>query len=643
MEDETSGAVSAVLEATSQPFCSFVLLTDGTTSASTILKVRYSPVWGMTVEAMIFDGQDANVTLAMLSHLVSQARQVRLRSPCATVVVVSHDPAFLADFAESSLKGRLLVWATRLLVVTRLTLPQLHALLPAHWTFSMMNTIFLNLEETSPNTRYSVYTYLPYSPEGAQVVKAAIWSPVRGIALLTGTSLFPDKFQSFHGATVNVTTQPWPPYWVEEEEEAPDGTTVKKYSGSDYLILKTISEALNFTPSVIPTSSWGEAVRRVEERVAFMTTVYHVALTERWQQYGFTYIYEFNQASFSLAKPGLKPRWQSLYYPLTGQVWAGVLVGLLVMPIVFSKISSAGETQDTDSRLPTGTVTLEVMGILVGQNLPLSLPNTSSSRLLVAAWLVFAFIIGTVYRGNLTAHLTLPKYPPRPETIEELVNVIDRVTMPPYAIVWRNYFATSESKVYQRLAQLTSLGPSFMEGLQMATEQNTATLTGRRYLANMIAEHFTEADGSTQLYLGRESIFPGPSGWPIPHDAPYQPQLDRCLMAIIESGLYEKWNEDILRQNRRRSQRRKRKELSQQPERRRVDEVESGGSITALTLTHMQGPLLLLLLGLALTGIIFTGELLLQVAGSPQEQKTVARAVTKAQGGTLPAFGRQVL
>ncbi|XP_071526952.1 uncharacterized protein [Panulirus ornatus] len=99
------------------------------------------------------DGQDANVTLAMLSHLVSQAKRVRQESWCVRVVLVSHDPAFLAAFAESSLKGRLMAGPNRLLVVTRLSLPQLNALLPAHWTFYMMNTIFLNLEDTNPNLR----------------------------------------------------------------------------------------------------------------------------------------------------------------------------------------------------------------------------------------------------------------------------------------------------------------------------------------------------------------------------------------------------------------------------------------------------------------------------------------------------------
>ncbi|XP_071526951.1 ionotropic receptor 93a-like [Panulirus ornatus] len=618
-EDARAAAVSAVLEATSQPSCSLILLTDGATSPS-FLKVTHSHArvspWGMTVLDVTKDGHDdANVTLALLSQQIIQARrsQVRLSSWCVRVVVVSHDPAFLVAFAESSLKGRLLVWVTRLLVVTSLTLPQLYTLIPAHWTFSMMNTIFLNLEDTTPNLRYSLYTHLPYSPMGPQVVRVATWSARRDIHLLKGLTLFSEKYYNFHGATVNVAILPWPPYWDEVMEKAPNGTLIKKYSGSDYLVLKAISEVLNFVIATLPITDWNDAARKVQERKAFISPVYHITLPDRWRRHGFTFTYEFVRMSFSLAKPGLKPRWQSLYYPLTKEVWMTMLVVLLFMLIIFYTVSRGHKAPG--NRLTMGSVMLEVTGILVGQNLPLRLPNVSSSRLLVAAWLVFAFIIGTVYRGNLTAALTLPKFPPRPETLEELVDAVDRVTMPPFGIVWRTTFAASESEVYRKMAKLLSLGPSVMQGLQTATEQNSAQMTDRRNMEYMIAEHFTQADGSTQLYLGREPIFPGPAGWPIPHDAPFKSQLDRCLMAIVEAGIYEKWSKDTIVETRRKSQRRKRKYLAQQQQQQQQQQVrheaQPGSGITALTFTHMQGPLMLLILGLVGGGMVYFGEILL--------------------------------
>lgn len=89
---------------------------------------------------------DIHVSVSPIGCICHQVRHMSL---CAMMVVVSHDPAFLAAFAEQSLRNRLLVWATKLVVATRLALPQLKSLLSAHWTFSMMNTIFLKMDATS--------------------------------------------------------------------------------------------------------------------------------------------------------------------------------------------------------------------------------------------------------------------------------------------------------------------------------------------------------------------------------------------------------------------------------------------------------------------------------------------------------------
>lgn len=80
----------------------------------------------------------------------------------------------------------------------------------------------------------------------------------------------------------------------------------------------------------------------------------------------------------------------------------------------------------SDTRDDFGRAVQEVFGVLMGQNLSKQLHRSNSNRVLLIAWLLFAFIVGTVYRGNLTAALTLPKAPPRPETVEELVDYVDR-------------------------------------------------------------------------------------------------------------------------------------------------------------------------------------------------------------------------
>ncbi|KAG7159606.1 putative olfactory ionotropic receptor IR4-like 3 [Homarus americanus] len=211
-------AVEAVLETASHPWCSVFLFTDGTTSTSSVLTednygtytwthaiafdyIR-SPIvcqmldrlpasWGVAVFEVAVDGRDANMTQAQLSRVVDEARRLRQVSWCVTVVVVSDDPAFLAAFAEWSLKGRLLVWPTRLLVVTRRPLSEL---LNLNKSLSMMNAMLLVVDDATNTKRCSVYMHLPYSHRGAQAVQLASWIPHRGLTLSSHLQLFPNKF-----------------------------------------------------------------------------------------------------------------------------------------------------------------------------------------------------------------------------------------------------------------------------------------------------------------------------------------------------------------------------------------------------------------------------------------------------------------
>ncbi|MPC16860.1 hypothetical protein E2C01_009699 [Portunus trituberculatus] len=95
--------------------------------------------------------------------------------------------------------------------------------------------------------------------QGGHVVQAASWrQPARRSLHISSSSLFPEKFSNFYGATVNVSVLPYAPYWEETVSEAEDGTLVKTYSGTDYELLYTMSTTLNFTIHVLPSSTWEE-------------------------------------------------------------------------------------------------------------------------------------------------------------------------------------------------------------------------------------------------------------------------------------------------------------------------------------------------------------------------------------------------
>ena len=74
-----------------------------------------------------------------------------------------------------------------------------------------------------------------------------------------------------------------------------------------------------------------------------------------------------------------------------------------------------------------GLTARTLLAILLSQNvIQRHLPRSHSGRVLVGAWLVSSLVIGTAYRGSLIAFLTLPRYPQRPENVEELVAAVDK-------------------------------------------------------------------------------------------------------------------------------------------------------------------------------------------------------------------------
>lgn len=82
-------------------------------------------------------------------------------------------------------------------------------------------------------------------------------------------------------------------------------------------------------------TTYFQTLDQVFERKSFMSPMKLALLPHLMERYDFTFFIEEATLTFAMAKPQLKPQWQSLYYPLTDEVWASILGLLALIPAAF--------------------------------------------------------------------------------------------------------------------------------------------------------------------------------------------------------------------------------------------------------------------------------------------------------------------
>nr|XP_027230274.1 uncharacterized protein LOC113821973 [Penaeus vannamei] len=459
------GAVLAIVPPESK---SFIVFTDGV-DTDVVLKAIGDTVDLPSVAVMeVSSGQEYNTTM---KRLIGHARKVRQSFRGVTVVVVSEDLDFLSAFAEMADAGRLSVWDNRVLVVTRLERRQFLGLMKDLWLFSMLNTMLINMDDDADDIRYGLYSHFPYGPGGAQTVRVATWTPKKGMVYLTEHPLFPEKFTNFHGAALPIAIWPFEPVMMQERVVAPNGTEYTRLYGRGIRILEAIAGHLNFAiGEALPARVSKDRMDHVLYRRALISPQKLALLPHLALRYDYTFMIEEATLTFCMAKPELKPRWQNLYYPLGERVWASIMALLVIVPATFFLLTKSRMRREAKEKFSLLAATEQVFGTLLGQSF--SLPTVSSTRVLVASWLVVAFVLGSAYRGNLTAFLTIPKYPPRVEGLRDLLRTSAKVIMSPdLKINFYTTFKESNSSMSVELAERTYFSETHLGGMQQALEK----------------------------------------------------------------------------------------------------------------------------------------------------------------------------
>ncbi|XP_042238987.1 probable glutamate receptor [Homarus americanus] len=557
-------AVEAVLETASHPWCSVFLFTDGTTSTSSVLTMldRLPASWGVAVFEVAVDGRDANMTQAQLSRVVDEARRLRQVSWCVTVVVVSDDPAFLAAFAEWSLKGRLLVWPTRLLVVTRRPLSEL---LNLNKSLSMMNAMLLVVDDATNTKRCSVYMHLPYSHRGAQAVQLASWIPHRGLTLSSHLQLFPNKFSPFiQRPTLVVTMQETvlTRAVMKSDPETP-GDQRLSFTGLIPNLLQTVARSTNFSYRFSrppdrtwgtrqPDGSWSGMVGVVSRGEADISPGPFAISASRAEVVDFTWpvSVSYSRIMAPRGRPEVDP-WGFLL-PLTPLVWTATMTALLVLSTTIFLLVTCLAQNNVNRTIWTVDV-YGLIRVLLQQNISELSDWWWWERLVLAVWMLMTLVLTRSYAGNLMSLLAVRHISEPYKTLREVLDD------PSVTMIWQDnsasvqYFRTTDHGIFREVGEAETAGrirflslkeygsvvaPLLRRGDHVLIEEETV-------IKMLMAQDFTYT-GRCDFHTSREQYLTIMLSMITQKNSPLIPALHNRIMRVMEAGLFDQWLKEII-------------------------------------------------------------------------------------------------
>ncbi|MPC27517.1 Glutamate receptor ionotropic, delta-1 [Portunus trituberculatus] len=285
-------------------------------------------------------------------------------------------------------------------------------------------------DQASNNSSLSafIYSFFPFAHR-TPIRRTAIRSNSTSLQHLFALQhLFVDRFPSFEGYQFQVAS--WLddyPYLYLSSGGQEDLLEMRELQtgeagGLQVEILNSLGDALNFTYTMMSRPEdwqWGELqdgawtgmLGEVHSGKKNFTVNFFGYNVERTRAFDASPPYWMEGYGLTLLTPPPLARWRAAYYPFHVSVWWCCVATFLLVVIVWVMQggSSSGDGREWSYLLRP----------LLNQSLP-GLPSSQGLRVFIATWCLSTFILTIAYTANLVAFLSVPVFPPRIRTVEEL-------------------------------------------------------------------------------------------------------------------------------------------------------------------------------------------------------------------------------
>ncbi|KAK7086323.1 hypothetical protein SK128_012987 [Halocaridina rubra] len=437
--------------------------------------------------------------------------------------------------------------------------------------------------------KFNVYTSFPFIENGLRYLIGA-WDPSSG---LNFQRLFLDRFRTFNGAVLDLASwcDDFPLVYVNVSDDC---------VGCNLDALSIIGEKLNFTYTVEKMSAdenwgaledgvWTGMLGDLAYNGRHLVVNYFLVNYERWRDFDSTYPYHAEGFGFMVRKPSPLPRWRNIIYPFNSWMWGAILVCIVVVIFLFTSFLTGTSGRADDALKGSMWVLAGALRQSVVKDF-----DAEWQRVWLTFWWFGCFILTTAYTGNLIAYLTIPVYPMRVETTRELAADKLRITMQDYGeFVPEALKRSSDEDLYTiglKLDLFPIEGPlelQYQPGIDRVMARSHTLLETYSYLMNLQVQFKV----LQETYLMKTQIYSGHLAWFLPKNTPYTSKISSLLSRLNEVGIVPS-----LFQNHFRSV-----TASNQDDKKNL-------ASDALGIEHLQGAFLFLIVGLAVSFIIFLGE-----------------------------------
>ncbi|KAG7172881.1 Glutamate receptor ionotropic, delta-1-like 29 [Homarus americanus] len=320
-------------------------------------------------------------------------------------------------------------------------------------------------------------------------------------------------------------------------------------------------------------------------------TINYLTITEERNKYfDFSFPYHNEGYGYSIAIPPPLPRWRSLVYSFTALVWA-VMGGVLVLvALVFCALTHL------HNPLSFSQCFSSILQSLMNQGMS-QVPQEWSLRMFLGGWWITAYVLVISYTCNLIAVLTVPVYPTRITTIQQLAHTYYRSCMLDYGEFVPEALATSTHPALSALGAKLDLMP--VDGTrEFGGQEGCVGLVLEGTHAHVESFSFLKLlyfllGHKDVVYFVKEQIYQANLAFFFRRNTPWKYKFDQGIQSLVESGLVHKWYDDI---------------MSDIKKITTTSEEDSGPSEQPLSLGHLQGPFLLHLVGLLSSLTVFLVE-----------------------------------